>query len=143
MATTPSLLPEVLAVAAPVVERIVWCTVATAGTDGQPRARLMHPVWSWSDDDVPTALVSARAGREGPSAVLTRGFTPPERSEARSLSASRWHRSATVITYWSRTNSLGCSAIAARAVSAARARPSGVVSLAAAMMRSMRKPRNG
>ncbi len=60
MATTPSLLPEVLAVAAPVVERIVWCTVATAGPDGQPRARLMHPVWSWSDDDVPTALVSAR-----------------------------------------------------------------------------------
>jgi len=60
MATTLLPLPEVLETAAPIVERVVWCTIATAGPDGQPRTRLMHPVWSWLDDDVPTALVSAR-----------------------------------------------------------------------------------
>lgn len=44
-----------------IVERIVWCTVATAGPDGEVRTRLMHPVWWWSGDDgVPFALVSAR-----------------------------------------------------------------------------------
>ena len=44
--------------ARPIVERIVWCTVATVGPDG-PRTRLMHPVWWW-DGDEPTALVTAR-----------------------------------------------------------------------------------
>lgn len=41
------------------VERIVWATVATAGTDGAPRTRIMHPVWFW-EGEVPRALVSAR-----------------------------------------------------------------------------------
>lgn len=50
---------DTLALARSIVERIVWATVATAGADGAPRARLMHPVWWW-DGDTPEALVSAR-----------------------------------------------------------------------------------
>lgn len=44
--------------ARPIVERIVWCTVATTGS-GEPRCRLMHPVWFW-EDERPSALVSVR-----------------------------------------------------------------------------------
>ncbi|MEO1057028.1 MAG: pyridoxamine 5'-phosphate oxidase family protein [Actinomycetota bacterium] len=57
--TTSSPLASVEAVARPIVERVVWAAIATVGPDGQPRTRLMHPVWFW-DTDVPTALVSAR-----------------------------------------------------------------------------------
>jgi len=52
-------LEEIEAVARPIVERIVWCPVATVGADGAPRTRLMHPVWWW-DGERPAALVSAR-----------------------------------------------------------------------------------
>jgi hypothetical protein len=51
-------LPEAIAVARDLVERIVWCTVATSGAAG-PRTRLMHPVWWW-DDPAPVALVTCR-----------------------------------------------------------------------------------
>jgi len=27
--------------------RIVWCTTATAGLDGDPRTRVLHPIWEW------------------------------------------------------------------------------------------------
>jgi hypothetical protein len=27
--------------------RIVWCTVATTGTDGRPSTRILHPIWEW------------------------------------------------------------------------------------------------
>jgi len=56
--TTAAPLADVIAAARPIVERVVWCTVATAGASG-PRTRLMHPVWWW-DADGPSALVSAR-----------------------------------------------------------------------------------
>ncbi|HWD82004.1 MAG TPA: pyridoxamine 5'-phosphate oxidase family protein [Kribbella sp.] len=29
--------------------RIVWCTVATAGPDGRPRSRILHPIWEYED----------------------------------------------------------------------------------------------
>jgi hypothetical protein len=45
-------LAEVAAVARPIVERVVWATIATVGPDGRPRTRLMHPVWWW---DGPTS----------------------------------------------------------------------------------------
>jgi hypothetical protein len=30
--------------------RIVWCTVATVGPSGQPRTRILHPIWEWDGD---------------------------------------------------------------------------------------------
>ncbi|MEM9135463.1 MAG: pyridoxamine 5'-phosphate oxidase family protein [Actinomycetota bacterium] len=57
--TPHSPLVEIADVARPIIERVVWATVATVGPDGHPRTRLMHPVWFW-DDDAPIALVSAR-----------------------------------------------------------------------------------
>jgi hypothetical protein len=59
MVSTRSSLVAVLDVARPIIERVIWATVATAGPDGVPRTRLMHPVWSW-DEQAPVALVSAR-----------------------------------------------------------------------------------
>lgn len=30
--------------------RIVWCTVATVDPAGQPRTRILHPIWEWDDN---------------------------------------------------------------------------------------------
>jgi hypothetical protein len=37
--------------------RIVWCTVATAGADGRPHTRILHPIWAW-DGDVLTGWIA-------------------------------------------------------------------------------------
>lgn len=36
-----------MAAARPVIEDVVWCTLATVGPDGRPRTRVVHPVWDW------------------------------------------------------------------------------------------------
>jgi hypothetical protein len=59
MTTAAVELEAAVSVAREVVERIVWCTVTTAGADGRPRSRLMHPVWWW-DGPAPVALVTSR-----------------------------------------------------------------------------------
>jgi hypothetical protein len=33
-----------------VAHRIVWSTVATIDTSGQPRTRILHPIWEWDGD---------------------------------------------------------------------------------------------
>ena len=60
MESKPVGLAEIVAVAQPIVERIVWSTVTTVSESGEPRTRLMHPVWNWTST-VPIALVSAKA----------------------------------------------------------------------------------
>jgi len=30
--------------------RIVWCTVATVDPSGNPRTRILHPIWEWDGD---------------------------------------------------------------------------------------------
>ncbi len=32
--------------------RIVWATVATVEPDGQPRTRILHPIWEWDGDSL-------------------------------------------------------------------------------------------
>ena len=32
--------------------RIVWATVATVGPDGQPRTRILHPIWEWDGESL-------------------------------------------------------------------------------------------
>jgi hypothetical protein len=59
--TALAALPVVVDIAAPIVQRIVWAAVATVSPDGEPRTRLMHPVWDWAAEPAPTALVTARA----------------------------------------------------------------------------------
>lgn len=59
MESTAVPLTEIVAVAQPIVERIVWSTVATVSAKGEPRTRIMHPVWQWTGS-VPIALVSAK-----------------------------------------------------------------------------------
>ncbi len=44
---------ELTAVAPAFVEmahRIVWATVATVSSTGQPRSRVLHPVWEWDGE---------------------------------------------------------------------------------------------
>src|SRR5689334_12378213 len=41
---------DLAAVAPALVEmahRIVWCTTATVSPDGEPRTRVLHPLWEW------------------------------------------------------------------------------------------------
>jgi len=59
MATAKVPLEQIIGLARPIVERIIWCTATTVGPDNAPRSRLMHPVWWW-DGDIPSALVTAR-----------------------------------------------------------------------------------
>lgn len=37
--------------------RIVWCTVATVSPSGDPRTRILHPIWEW-DGDVLTGWIA-------------------------------------------------------------------------------------
>jgi Pyridoxamine 5'-phosphate oxidase len=30
--------------------RIVWCTVATVDSAGEPRTRILHPIWEWDGE---------------------------------------------------------------------------------------------
>lgn len=48
--TTPlaTIAPEFVSMA----HRIVWCTVATVATDGQPRTRILHPIWRYENDEL-------------------------------------------------------------------------------------------
>ena len=59
--------------------RIVWCTVATVDRTGQPRTRILHPIWSW-DGDTMTGWI----------------LTSPQSPKARDLEA---HPSVS-LTYW-------------------------------------------
>jgi hypothetical protein len=29
--------------------RVVWCVAATSGAAGEPRTRVLHPIWGWED----------------------------------------------------------------------------------------------
>lgn len=60
MTTRSVPLSDAVEVSRPIVERVIWATVATVGPDDRPRTRLMHPVWFWDHDGAPIALVSAR-----------------------------------------------------------------------------------
>ena len=57
--STPGLsLQEAMASARPVIEQIVWCTLATVSPDGAPRCRIVHPIWDW---DTATGWITSRA----------------------------------------------------------------------------------
>lgn len=43
MATLETIAPAFIAMA----HRIVWATVATVAPSGQPRTRILHPLWQW------------------------------------------------------------------------------------------------
>ena len=46
--------------------RIVWATVATVDPTGQPRTRVLHPIWEWDGDQlrgwIATTPTSPKAG---------------------------------------------------------------------------------
>ncbi len=44
-----------------IVDRIVWCTVATVDRSGRPRARILHPVWQGSTGWIATSPQSLKA----------------------------------------------------------------------------------
>ena len=60
-----------------IAHRIVWCTVATVDTTGQPRTRVLHPVWQWDGENLmgwiatdPTGLKARHLART-PAVALT------------------------------------------------------------------------
>lgn len=62
-----------------VAHRIVWATVATVDPSGQPRTRILHPIWEWDGDRL-TGWIA----------------TGPKSPKAADLS----HESRISLTYW-------------------------------------------
>jgi hypothetical protein len=62
-----------------VAHRIVWATVATVDPTGQPRTRILHPIWEWDGDRL-TGWIA----------------TSPASPKARDLA----HESRVSLTYW-------------------------------------------
>jgi hypothetical protein len=62
--------------------RIVWATVATVDRSGQPRTRILHPIWEWDGDRL-TGWIA----------------TGPHSPKARDLA----HESRVSLTYWDPT----------------------------------------
>lgn len=62
-----------------VAHRIVWATVATVDPTGQPRTRVLHPVWEWDGEQL-TGWIA----------------TSPLSPKARDLA----HESRVSLTYW-------------------------------------------
>jgi hypothetical protein len=62
-----------------VAHRIVWATVATVDPSGQPRTRVLHPIWEWDGDSL-TGWIA----------------TGPTSPKARDLA----HDSRISLTYW-------------------------------------------
>lgn len=48
---------EIVALARPVVDGIIYSSVATVSADGEPRSRIVHPVWNW---DAPVGWITVR-----------------------------------------------------------------------------------
>lgn len=46
----PLRLDDVISLARPIVDRIVYASVTTVSHTGEPRSRVVHPVWRWADD---------------------------------------------------------------------------------------------
>jgi hypothetical protein len=66
-----------------IAHRIVWATVATVDTSGQPRTRILHPVWEWDGERL-TGWIA----------------TGPTSPKARDLA----HESRVSLTYWDATH---------------------------------------
>ena len=62
-----------------VAHRIVWATVATVEPSGQPRTRILHPIWEWDGERL-TGWIA----------------TGPSTPKARDLA----HQSRVSLTYW-------------------------------------------
>jgi hypothetical protein len=79
MSTLEETAPAFVAVA----HRIVWATVATVDPTGQPRTRILHPIWEWDGDRL-TGWIA----------------TGPTSPKARDLD----HESRVSLTYWDATH---------------------------------------
>lgn len=47
-----SALDEIAPAFVEMAHRIVWATVATVGPDGEPRTRVLHPIWEWDGESL-------------------------------------------------------------------------------------------
>ena len=79
MTTLDQVAPAFVAMA----HRIVWCTVATVDPNGNPRSRVLHPIWEWEDGNL-TGWIA----------------TSPQSPKARDLAANP----SVSLTYWDPTH---------------------------------------
>lgn len=77
--TSPGGLAEVAPTFVEFAHRMVWATVATVGSDGRPRTRILHPIWEWDGERLTGWIATA-----------------PESPKARDLD----HESSVSLTYW-------------------------------------------
>ena len=78
-----------------IAHRIVWATVATVAPDGQPRTRILHPIWVWDGDSLvgwiatgPTPLKVAHLEAH-PEVSLT--YWDPTHDTATAECRASWH----------------------------------------------------
>ncbi|CAN5570478.1 hypothetical protein BH10ACT3_BH10ACT3_11720 [soil metagenome] len=57
-ARTFTSLDDIIELARPIVESIVWATATTVDVDARPRNRIVHPVLAWTDP--PTGWITSR-----------------------------------------------------------------------------------
>lgn len=74
--------------------RIVWATVATVGTDGRPRTRILHPFWQWDGEALvgliatgPTPLKQAHLER---SPFVSVNYWNPDQDTASADCSAEW-----------------------------------------------------
>lgn len=97
---------EIAALARPIVERIVFATVATVSPSGRVRTRVMHPVWFWNAP-TPTALISARRtplkiAHIGSGAEISCSYWDPAHETVTIEAMARWVEGDQVEAAWQR-----------------------------------------
>jgi hypothetical protein len=99
-------LAEVLAVARPIVEAVVFCTATTIGPDGRPRSRVVHPVWHWDDEPLVGLVTSRptplRRRHLGANPVMTCAYWSPAHHVATFDCDAAWVESGRLGEAWQR-----------------------------------------
>lgn len=55
-----STLAEIAPAFVTMAHRIVWCVVATLDAEGQPRTRVLHPLWEWDGERLQGWIATGR-----------------------------------------------------------------------------------
>lgn len=86
--------PEFVAMA----HRIVWATVATVDTRGNPSTRILHPVWEWDGTDlvgwIATSPGSPKARHLADNPVVSLTYWDPSHDTCTARCRTTWEMSA-------------------------------------------------
>lgn len=94
MTNTASQLSAVAPAFVAMSHRIVWCTVATVGSDGTPRTRILHPIWEYQDDQltgwIATSPASLKAKHLAHEPTISLTYWDPTQDTCSAECSVRW-----------------------------------------------------